>query len=135
MAIFTSNKKRENTTETPQIGTVIGSDIEFKGSLKGNKKDIIRIQGTFDGEIDTAGDLHITETGVVLGTVHAENVMVSGTFKGTLRANGCLEIHKGGIVMADAKMARVVIDEGGTFSGKSEMVIPESTVTLLQEKV
>lgn len=133
--MFSSGRKKESAAEAPQVGTVIGSGIELKGTLKSGNKDIVRIQGKFEGDIETGGDLQITESGVVLGTVHAENVIVSGTFKGTLRSNGCLEIHKGGIVIADAKMARVVIDEGGTFSGKSEMVIPESTVTLLQEKV
>jgi cytoskeletal protein CcmA (bactofilin family) len=81
----------------------------------------VRIDGLYEGSVETAGNVIIGEGAKVVADITAENVSVSGAVKGSITARGRLEILSTGRVWADIAVTSFLIDEGGFFRGKSIM--------------
>lgn len=106
--------------DLPKVGTILGGNTHFVGNFKSGS-DTIRIEGTFDGDIETEGDIVVVDGASVTGNVKAKNMVVSGHVNGNVDANGCLEITRTGVVVATVSVAKLVIDEGACFNGQSSM--------------
>ena len=102
-----------------KIETVIGSSVSMTGSLKA--EGTIRIDGLFEGDIETAADVVIGRSGKVLATIKAQNVLVAGAVKGNITAVARLEIVSTGRVWGDIDVAALFVEEGGVFHGNSQM--------------
>lgn len=94
-------------------GTVISGNIKTEGT--------IRIDGKIVGNIVTKGDAVVGLTGVVEGSVEASNITVAGKVMGTLTAVQKLVLESKSILKGDLRTARLVVDEGATFDGRSSM--------------
>ncbi len=106
-------------TGADKIETIIGATTDFNGHLKSDGG--VRIDGTFEGLVETAGNVIIGEGAKVLADVSARNVSVAGTVKGNITASGRLEILATGRVWGDIHVSSFLIDEGGVFRGQSLM--------------
>ncbi len=102
-----------------KIETTIGPTADFNGHLKSDAG--IRIDGAFEGLIETTGNAIIGEGAKVLADISARNVSVAGTVKGNITASGRLEILSSGRVWGDIHVASFLIEEGGVFRGQSLM--------------
>jgi cytoskeletal protein CcmA (bactofilin family) len=98
-----------------KIENVLGSSASFEGRLKteGN----VRVDGYFDGAIETTGNVIIGEAAKITADIVANNVQVWGAVKGNIRASGRLEILPSGRVWGDIDVSSLLIDEGGIFRG------------------
>lgn len=99
--------------------TIIGANTRFVGTL--NTDGNIRVDGSFEGDIEVLGNLIVGETGRVIATIKAHNVHVSGAVKGEITATEQLEISPTGKVWGDIATAALQIDPGGLFRGQSTM--------------
>lgn len=113
-------KKSPREAPPGKVGTVIGKDAFFKGSIK--TKSLIRIDGEMEGDISTQGDVVIGESGKVKLDLKARHVAIAGRFEGNLEAEGKLEIKGSGIVIGSVKTNGLMVDDGAVFSGNMEMV-------------
>jgi cytoskeletal protein CcmA (bactofilin family) len=102
-----------------KIEAVIGPAASFNGHLKCDGS--VRIDGFYQGSIETAGNVIIGEGAQVVADITAENVSISGAVKGSITARGRLEILSPGRVWADIAVTSFLIDDGGFFRGKSVM--------------
>ncbi len=129
MSIFSGKEKPQTpapirpVTAAPApstaLDTTIGPNANFKGVVQSDGG--MKIEGVFEGTIEIAGNLVITETGKVVADIKAQNISVSGAVKGTISASGRLEILSSGKVWGDISVASFLIDEGGFFRGQSVM--------------
>lgn len=101
------------------IETVLGPSANVRGKLQSDGG--VRIDGAFEGVVETAGNLIVGEHARVAAEITARNVTVGGVVKGNIDANGCLEILSTGVVYGDVTVDAVMIDEGGQFHGASRM--------------
>lgn len=108
-----------HTMSAEKIETIIGPTADFNGHLKSDGG--IRIEGTFEGLIESAGNIIVGESAKVLADISARNVSVAGSVKGNVTANGRLEILSTGRVWGDIHVTSFLIDEGGVFRGQSLM--------------
>jgi cytoskeletal protein CcmA (bactofilin family) len=108
--------------------TMIGANTSFVGSLKceGN----MRIDGSFEGDIEILGDLIIGGTGRVIATIKATNIHVSGAVKGELIATDQLQISQSGKVWGDITATALQIEPGGLFRGQSAMSAADEPLLL-----
>src|SRR5882672_8496367 len=104
---------------TPNSKNVLSSDVEIKGNLKFSGE--LTMEGKLEGEINTDGVLHLGETGAVNGNVNANSVIVRGKINGNLIAKDKIEIKSKAEVFGDIRAAKLVIEEGVTFVGKTEV--------------
>ena len=74
---------RKRVEEEPRE-KVIEVDASMQGSLSFKDPVNLRINGRFEGTLDTAGSLMISEGAEVKATMHGELVMIGGSLAGEL---------------------------------------------------
>ena len=117
MAIFGKKKPIDYGV----VGSIIGEDTEFKGEI--NTKGSVRVSGRFEGRINAAGDVLVSEGSKVVGSIVGSRVVVSGNINGNILANEGLEITKTGRVYGDITANSLLVDEGAVYKGKVSMEI------------
>jgi len=122
---------REETTTTPQLTDhrkymaehagkdVLSSDVEIKGSIKFQKE--LLIDGKVEGEINSDGVLTIGENADIRGEIKTKSITVYGKVHGNITVGERCELKSRCVLQGDLKAARLVIEEGATFIGKSEV--------------
>lgn len=123
-------KERPFVAFEGKIENVLGPTASFQGNLKSEGN--VRIDGYFDGSIETAGNVIVGEAAKVIADITASNVQVWGAVKGSITASGRLEILPSGRVWGEIKVTSLLIDEGGLFRGKSVMAGDEQEPFLLE---
>lgn len=119
-------RRREPTTpnvaqQAPveRITSVMGSGTTWKGSLGGIGG--VRIEGTFEGEINLRGLLVVGETGrITCEHVKANVVIVAGMLRGDITAEK-VEIRSTGRVWGNVTTAAFATEEGAFLRGQITM--------------
>ena len=104
--------------------TIIGPDASFKGELTFEKG--LRLQGKFEGKINTAGRLHVAKEARLQADVDAGSIIVEGDVRGNLSASDRIELKQSARYEGDLNASKLVVEEGATFSGHVT-VGPEAT--------
>lgn len=97
----------------------LNSDVEIKGNLKFAGE--LTFDGKLDGEIQTEGTLHLGDSAVINGNINAQTVIVRGKITGNIVAKEKIEIKSKAELFGDIKSSKLVIEEGVTFVGKTEV--------------
>ena len=98
---------------------ILSSDVEIKGSIKFQKE--LLIDGKVEGEINSDGVLTIGENADIRGEVKTKSITVFGKVQGNITVAERCELKAKCTLQGDLKAARLVIEEGATFIGKSEV--------------
>ena len=91
----------------------------FKGELE--FEDTMRIDGRFNGRIQSKNELIVGESAHIEGDVHVGRVAISGTVVGKIVADQRVEIHRNGKVYSDIDTPALIIEEGAIFQGNCVM--------------
>jgi cytoskeletal protein CcmA (bactofilin family) len=98
---------------------VIGARTQFKGEITGDET--VLVEGLVEGTIRITGPLRVAPAGTVKATVSAQSVVVAGELVGDCHATERVEIEAAGKLTGNIRAPRVVIVEGATFRGNSDM--------------
>jgi cytoskeletal protein CcmA (bactofilin family) len=102
-----------------RVTSVLGPGINWKGDLRGSGG--VRIEGSFEGEINIRGLVVIGETGrVSCEMMQANSVIVAGAVKGNITAEK-LEIRSTGRVWGDVTTVAFATEEGAFLRGQVRM--------------
>jgi cytoskeletal protein CcmA (bactofilin family) len=104
------------------IFSVIGTGTLVTGNIK--SEGTVRVDGKIVGNISTQSDTAVGLTGIVEGAIEARNITVAGKVLGTLTAAQKLVLESKAVLKGELRAARLVIDEGAVFDGKSSMSVP-----------
>ena len=106
-----------NTNNTGK--NVLNSDVEIKGNLKFAGE--LTFEGKLDGEINTDGTLSLGDSAVINGHITAQSVVVRGKVHGHITAKEKIDIKAKAELFGDIRASKLVIEEGVTFVGKTEV--------------
>ena len=98
---------------------ILNSDVEIKGTLKFSGE--LTFEGKLEGEVQTEGLLNVGDSAVINGNVNAQSVIVRGKVNGNLTAKEKVDLKAKAEIFGDIKAAKLVIEEGVTFVGKTEV--------------
>jgi len=98
---------------------VLNTDVEIKGNLKFSGE--LTFDGKLDGEISTDGVLNLGENSTVTGNIAAQSVVLRGKVNGNVTAKERIEIKSKAEMFGDIRSTKLVIEEGVTFVGKTEV--------------
>jgi cytoskeletal protein CcmA (bactofilin family) len=98
---------------------VLSSDVELKGNLKFSGE--LLFEGKLDGEIQTDGVLSLGDSAVINGNINAQSVVVRGKVNGNINAKEKIEIKAKAELFGDIRATKLVIEEGVTYVGKTEV--------------
>ena len=98
---------------------ILASDVEIKGSIKFLND--LTIDGKVEGEIISPGTLTVGENAEIRGEIKTKAVTVLGKVHGNITVEERCELKSHAVLHGDLKAARLVIEDGATFVGKSEV--------------
>jgi cytoskeletal protein CcmA (bactofilin family) len=108
-----------STTPNANSKNVLNSDVELTGTLKFAGE--LTFDGKLDGDINSEGVLTLGDNAVVRGNLNVTSVVVRGKINGNISAREKIEIKAKAELFGDIRAPRLVIEEGVTFVGKSEV--------------
>ncbi|MFM8365414.1 MAG: polymer-forming cytoskeletal protein [Verrucomicrobiota bacterium] len=103
---------------------ILTSDVELTGTLKFDSEMIF--DGKLDGEIISEGTLILGKNAVVKGEVRTKSVTIHGTVNGNVTVQERCELKSNAELLGDLKAMRIIIEEGATFIGHSEVTPSKS---------
>jgi cytoskeletal protein CcmA (bactofilin family) len=115
--VFGNNKKTVNSVG--EIETIIGKDTAIKGTI--SSKGTIRIDGQFEGDISTTGNIMVGDNAIIKAQVTALNATIAGAVYGNVDIAEKLELLPSGKMYGDIKVGVLIISAGATFKGACEM--------------
>src|SRR5437764_7569556 len=98
---------------------ILSSDVEIKGSIKFQKE--LLIDGKVEGDINSDGVLTVGENAEIRGEIKTKSITVYGKVHGNITVSERCELKAKCMLQGDLKAARLIIEEGATFIGKSEV--------------
>lgn len=97
----------------------LSSDVEIKGTLK-FQNDLV-FDGKIEGEIISNATLTVGKSAHVQGEVKSKSVIILGSVQGNIEAAERVELKATAQLIGDLRAGRIVIEDGATFVGKSEV--------------
>ena len=103
-----------NSISRISAGTVIKGEI-----LSPND---IRIDGTFEGRVQSKGRVVVGESAVIKGDIVCENVDLWGKVEGNLFVKDTLSLKEGCVVTGNLHIRRLAVELGATFNGNCKTI-------------
>jgi len=100
---------------------ILDVDASMQGTLVFKDSVNLRINGRFEGVLNTKGSLMIGEQAVVNADITGESITVAGNVTGNINALKSLKLIAPARVTGDISTVSLSIAEGATFDGNSKM--------------
>jgi cytoskeletal protein CcmA (bactofilin family) len=81
----------------------------------------VRLGGTVQGEIHATGDVEVDDAAKVNASLAGGDINIRGSVSGPVTARKRLVVAKSGSLTGDVRVARLVIQDGASFSGNVSM--------------
>ena len=108
-----------STPPNPNSKNVLNSDVEIRGTLKFAGE--LTFDGKVEGDINSEGILNLGDNANIKGTIDVGSVVVRGKITGNVIAKDKIELKAKTELFGDVRAAKLVIEEGVTFVGKTEV--------------
>ncbi|NIA31572.1 MAG: polymer-forming cytoskeletal protein [Actinobacteria bacterium] len=102
-----------------ELNTILGKGTKFEGKI--SVQHSLRVDGRFEGDIDTTDTLVIGKEGEVIGNTKVKDLVIGGKLNGTVVAQGKIVLESKSEFRGEMKTNKLVIDEGAIFEGKCSM--------------
>jgi cytoskeletal protein CcmA (bactofilin family) len=106
-------------TAREELNALLGKGSEFEGKLR--FEGMVRIDGTFAGQITTSDTLVIGEGARVSAEISCGSLVVRGEVVGNVRASTAVELHQPARLKGDITSPSLMIEKGVVFQGTSKM--------------
>ena len=103
-----------NSISRISAGTVIKGEIVSPSD--------IRIDGTFEGKVQTKSRVVVGETAIVKGDIICENIDLWGKVNGNVFVKDTLALMDGCHVDGNLNVRRLSVELGATFNGNCRMI-------------
>jgi excisionase family DNA binding protein len=100
---------------------VLDVDASMQGSLVFKDPVNLRINGRFEGTLNTKGNLMISEHAVVSADITGDTIVIAGKVNGNVHALRELKLIAPAAVTGDIKTPLLSVAEGAAFDGKCSM--------------
>ncbi len=104
--------------------TVLGANCALEGLLRSEAN--VRLDGTFDGELEIDGNVLVGETARINADISARNISIAGAVRGNVSGRK-VQLLRTGRVWGDIRATALSTEEGAFIDGKITMVSAESS--------
>jgi cytoskeletal protein CcmA (bactofilin family) len=101
--------------------SIVAEGVKLEGKLI--FQGILKLAGSFEGDIFTADKLIIMETAQVKADIEGDTIIIAGKVEGNIRATSKIEIRSSGYFKGSILTPILSIEEGGIFEGASNMSV------------
>ncbi|MDA3811919.1 MAG: polymer-forming cytoskeletal protein [Spirochaetaceae bacterium] len=120
--------------------TVLGNETSFKGTMK--FKDSLKIDGFFEGNIESSGSLYVEKDAEVRAQIKVGTIIIGGKVIGNIEASEKIEMRDSGKIFGNIKTPILKVAEGVEFEGECDMIknpedldIFSATVSQLKQSI
>jgi excisionase family DNA binding protein len=111
-----AKKKEENEEKILDVDASMQGTITFKDPVN------LRINGSFEGKLDTRGNLTIGENAKIRASIHGDRIIVAGKVKGDITATQSLSLIPPATVEGNITSPKLSIAEGALLEGQVAML-------------
>lgn len=122
--------KKPVSIEKADIKAFLGPGSRFEGKLTFDE--MVRLDGSFSGEIKSSDTLVVGETAVIDGDIQVGALIFSGQFKGRITASSMVELRAPAQVEGTIECPLLKIEEKVVFNGEIKMTT--GSITQIAEK-
>ena len=123
ISLSRTRQRRQETTmarngklaEDNIVNSIIGEGSDFKGEFKING--LLRIDGHFQGTIETDGKVLVGQTGEAVTDIKARLVVVGGNVRGNIFATERVIFLSTGVINGNIITPSLIMEEGVRFEG------------------
>ena len=101
---------------------VLDVDAAMHGTLSFKDPVNLRIDGKFEGALETKGNLTIGQAATVIADIIGDNIVVGGKIKGKIIARHMLTLLPAAIVEGDIFPVKLNVTEGAILEGRCSML-------------
>lgn len=110
-------KKREDISEEK----ILDVDASMQGTIAFKDPVNLRINGSFEGKLDTRGNLTIGENAKVKADIHGDRIIVAGKVKGDISASHSVSVVPPARIEGHIVTPRLSVTEGAVIEGQISM--------------
>ena len=111
--------RKETPIEKSEIKAFLGPGSHFEGKLQFNE--IVRLDGTFRGEISSRDTLIVGESADIQAEVQVGTLIMSGRFKGNIKAVTRVELRSPAQVEGNIETPILAVEEGVLLNSTLQM--------------
>lgn len=115
-------KKKEELQEK-----ILDVDASMQGTISFKDPVNLRINGSFEGKLDTRGNLTIGENAKVTANINGDHIILAGKVTGDIIASRSLSILGAATIRGNIRTPRLGIEEGAILEGHVNMTGIPST--------
>jgi excisionase family DNA binding protein len=101
---------------------VLDVDAAMQGSLVFKDPVNLRINGKFEGTLETKGNLTVGPNAIILAEIVGDNIVIGGRVKGKITAKESLTLLPSAMVEGHIYPAKLNIAEGAVLEGQCSML-------------
>ena len=109
-------KKKEDTEEK-----ILDVDASMQGTIAFKDPVNLRINGSFEGKLDTRGNLTIGENAKVKANIYGDRIIVAGKVTGDIQASVSLSVITPAVIQGNITAPRLSVGEGAILDGQITM--------------
>lgn len=107
--------ERQKSSRLPSTPTFISGDCTITGNIK--RAHAIRIEGTILGDIEEAGNVIVSGSGLIDGNIEAKSLIVFGRIHGDVTALDSIEIKNSATVSGRLNAKKLSVERGAVYDG------------------
>lgn len=110
-------KKREEIEEK-----ILDVDASMQGTITFKDPVNLRINGSFEGKLDTRGNLTIGENAKVRAAIHGDRIIIAGKVTGDIVATQSLHVIAPATIQGNVTTPSLSVGEGSVIEGQISMM-------------
>ena len=101
---------------------ILEVDASMQGTLMFKDPVNLRINGNFEGKLDTKGSLTIGENASIRADINGDEIIISGKITGNIFASDSLKVLSSAHIVGDIITPRLSVETGAIIHGKCQML-------------
>jgi len=126
MAFRNKKKEKEEPLVRIEREKILDVDASMQGSLTFKDAVNLRINGSFEGSLDTKGNLTVGENAHVQADIVGENIVISGKVSGNVVASDSISLTGAAHLVGNIRTPKLSVNNGAILQGKCDMPTKEA---------
>ena len=112
-------KRKQDAQQSEE--KVLDVNASMQGSLRFDDPVNLRINGKFEGTLDTKGKLMVGQSADIKANINGESISVAGNINGDIKAAKLLKLESSAKLMGNVETPKLSIAEGAIINGQINM--------------